>query len=152
MELASPKFIADSWNGIPDNLDAVLGLGDSGKPWFWPESLTSSLICLLWNLLETLISCGPRAGAKFPLSFANYQFHELFVSPYFPINYQFINTLLMNETFREYDLSRIFLSKQIIIIVLLTPLSMKVICFYSSICFLDAERSAKLNKAGNSFY
>jgi len=31
MELASPKFIADSWNGVPDNLDAVLGLGDSGK-------------------------------------------------------------------------------------------------------------------------
>lgn len=31
MELASPKFIADSWNGVPDNLDAVLGLTDSGK-------------------------------------------------------------------------------------------------------------------------
>ncbi|NXJ76389.1 MMP2 collagenase, partial [Trogon melanurus] len=37
MELASPKFIADSWNGVPDNLDAVLGLGDSGYTYFFKD-------------------------------------------------------------------------------------------------------------------
>uniref|UniRef100_A0A8C3L4V1 72 kDa type IV collagenase n=1 Tax=Chrysolophus pictus TaxID=9089 RepID=A0A8C3L4V1_CHRPC len=37
MELASPKFIADSWNGVPDNLDAVLGLTDSGYTYFFKD-------------------------------------------------------------------------------------------------------------------
>ncbi|PKU31270.1 72 kda type iv collagenase [Limosa lapponica baueri] len=37
MELASPKFIADSWNGVPDNLDAVLGLVDSGYTYFFKD-------------------------------------------------------------------------------------------------------------------
>lgn len=31
MEPGFPKFIADSWNGIPDNLDAVLSPSDSGE-------------------------------------------------------------------------------------------------------------------------
>lgn len=30
----------------------------------WFKSLTNYLICLLQNLLETLISCDPRVGAK----------------------------------------------------------------------------------------
>lgn len=54
MELASPKFIADSWNGVPDNLDAVLGLGDSGKLSFCFKSLISFLIHLLSDLLWSM--------------------------------------------------------------------------------------------------
>lgn len=87
MEIASPKFIADSWNGVPDNLDAVLGLGDSGKLQFRLKSLPGSPICLLLNLLETLISCGPWVGAKLPFKFANYCFKEtLFHLFIFPLN------------------------------------------------------------------